>query len=279
MSLIRLLHVFVFLLASFGADPARASEIALSPLRQVVTAEAPRATFRLSNPTDRILDVRIGWIDLAATPEGYAPATARQRSQWSATPFLTLRPASLRLEPGRSAEVEVALKPGTTPPAGERRSHVLIEIDAARSPLRRIGGLEVDIGLAVSAPVILRGRGSASATIGDTRFERTPDGLLEVISSVQPTGEHSAYGKLVADFTPRDGAPITLGEVRNVAGYPDARRRRAVIRLEQPKLPAGALTLRYVGEAEFEGRVFAARTFAVAAPPAGAAPRRRSSDR
>lgn len=261
MKLFRLLSATLACLAA----PALASEIALAPLRQVLTAESPKATFRLTNPTDRILEARVSWIDLAATAEGYARATPKQRAQISAAPFLILRPAFVRLEPGRDAEIEVSLKPGMKIPPGERRSHMLIEIDAQRSPLRRIGGLEVDIGLAVSAPVLLRGKGEAAATIGNTRFGRTPDGLLEVVAAVEPQGAHSAYGRLVATFASAEGKR-EVGETRNVAAFPDAKERRVNVRLDTARLPAGVLTLDYVGEGEFEGRVFASRRFTVEAP-------------
>lgn len=256
------------LAALLAASTATASEFAVTPLRRVITAEQPVAEFRISNPTDRILSPRLSWIDLVATPEGYVAATAKQRAVLSAAPYLVLRPAYLRIEPRGSALVTIALKPGTKPPLGERRSHLLIETGAARTPLRKTSGLELDIGLGVSTPVILRGgKGEASARIGASRFLRSPEGLLTLESSIEPQGTYSAYGRIIVEFQQPGGDMRRLGEVRNVSAYVDAKRRIYTIPLNERALPAGALHVSFVGAEEFEGRVFVTRTFTVGAPP------------
>lgn len=258
-----LLILVLSLLAGFQAG---ASEIAVAPLRRVITADAPSATFRISNPTDRILEARVSWVDLAAGSEGYESISAKQRAQLSAAPYLVLRPAFLRIEPGGSADVTVALKRGAAPPTGERRSHVLVESGAARTPLRKTSGLELDIGLGISTPVILRGgKGEAAAKIGATRFLRSPEGLLLLETTIEPAGIFSAYGRLIAEYLPLDGEPTRLGEIRNVSAYIDAKRRVYTIPLNVRELPAGKLRLAFLGAEEFNGRSFATREFSVGA--------------
>lgn len=254
------------------AATAAHAEIALSPLRQVVSASSPVVTYRVSNPSARIVEGRIRWIDLAATETGYEEASAEQRARLSAAPFLTVSPAYFRLEPGASQAVTVALKDGAAPPPGEHRSHLAVETGAVRTPLRKAGGApELDIGLAISTPVILRGRsGEAAAAIGDTRLLRARDGRLEIETHVVSTGEFSAYGRVDIMFSPagknRPSKARLLKRVENVAAYTDAPRRRVVAPLGVEQLPAGVLEIRYVGRAEFEGREFATRAFEIAAP-------------
>lgn len=251
------------------AAAAARAEVALSPLRQVLTEEAPLATYRVSNPSARIIDGRVSWIDLAATKDGYRQARPEDRERLSAAPYLTVWPAFFRLEPGASVTISVALKKGARPPHGERRSHLLIETDAARTPLRKAGGsLEVDIGLGISTPVILRsGEIQARAAIGDTRLLRRRDGLLELETHIEPKNEISAYGCIDVIFTPKNGdAPQRLARIDNVAAYVDAPSRRVTAPLGLERLAAGVLEIRYEGRAEFDGITFAARAFEIAPP-------------
>lgn len=257
---------FLILLGLVASLPARA-EISLTPLRQVITEAAPVATYRLSNPSRRIVEGRVSWIDMTATETGYAPASAGDRERLSAAPYLTVWPAFFKLEPGGSAVVTVAARDRNAIPAGERRSHLLIETGAARTPLRRAGGLELDIGLGVSTPVVLRGgEGEARAEIGDTKLLRDSGGLLELSTTITPRGEYSAYGRIELRLTPFDGEPIELAALDNAAAWRDAGKRRFVLPLNLNYLPPGVLEITYRGRDEFEGRVFASRSFEVAPP-------------
>ncbi len=255
-----------FAAAAALAAPAQA-EIVLSPLRQVVTKERPVATYEIANTSDRIIDGRVGWVDLSAIETGYTEAAPAARATLSAAPYLVVSPARLRLEPGKRAVVTVRLKKGAVIPAGERRSHLLIETTPVRTPLRRAGGgLEVDVELGVSTPVILRGGAAAPAvSFAQTRLVRDSDGLLEIETTLSRTGRYSAYGHLTAAMT-RGGQTSALAEIRNVSVHVDASARRLTIPLAQNALPAGLLTLRYVGDAEYAGRAFAEKTFEIAPP-------------
>lgn len=257
----------LLILLWLGASlPARA-EIALSPLRQVVTEEAPLAVYRVSNPSARIVEGRVSWIDLVATQDGYVAASAEERARRSAAPYLTVWPAFFKLEPGASTAVTVALRKGVKIPAGERRSHLLIETAAARTPLRRAGGLELDIGLGVSTPVVLRaGPGNARARIGATRLLRDADGLLELSTKLHPAGEFSAYGQIVVRLTPAGGQPIELSRLDNIAAWSETTEKHVSVPLNAQYLPPGMLEISYTGRSEYEGRVFARRVFEVEPP-------------
>lgn len=255
------------LFAAACSGRASGAEFSVQPLRAVLTPQSQRQVFRVVNPGDRVLVVNISWADLAATDSGYRAATPEERAAFSAAPYLTIRPATLRIDPGASAEVTIAVKNPGQVPAGERRSHLLIDARATRTPVRRIGGLEADIDVAVTTPVFLRGaQGPAQAKLGDTKFSRSPDGLLTLTTSVTPAGSLSAYGTLAVDFAEAGGKTTRLGEIGNVSAYLEAASRRFEIPLGVARLPAGTLTLSYTGAAEFSGALFAQRSFAVAAP-------------
>ena len=245
------------------------ADIEISPLRHVLDAETREATFSISNPSGRILEGRVGWIDLAATKNGYEDATPEQRQKLSAAPYLKVSPANFRLEPGGRIEVTVSLKDKYNPPPGELRSHLLIKTAAARTLMRKASdrGLQVDIGVGVSTPVIIRGKGSAEAAIGETKLLRDKEGLLLLATQIEPTGTLSTYGRVTVSFSSntagKHGAKL-LGERSNVAGFTDTRNRLVEIPLGFFSLGAGSLTIRYEGMGEYAGRLFAEKTFEIA---------------
>jgi len=244
-----------------------AAEIIVSPLRQVITRQTPVAVYEVSNVSDRIIDGRIGWTDLSAVASGYEPAVPEVRARLSAAPYLVASPARFRLEPGKMTKVTVRLKKGAAIPVGERRSHLLIETTPVRTPLRRAGGgLEVDVGLGVSTPVILRsGLSAPVVAFSQTKLVRDADGLLELQTGLTRTGKYSAYGRLVAIMNSK-GQTKTVAEIDNVALHVDAPLRNMTLPLHESVLPPGTLTLRYVGSAEFEGRAFAEKSFEISPP-------------
>ena len=263
MKAIGLLATLAALLAATGAR----AELLVAPLRQVITATTPVVRYQVSNPSDRFVEARVGWIDLSATPEGYGPADATVRPMLSAAPYLVVSPARLRLEPGARAEVVVKLKKGTAIPSGERRSHLLIETSPARTPLRRAStGLEVDVGLGVSTPVILRsGQAAPVVKFEHSKLIRDDNGLLALETTLRNDGKFSAYGSLGASLAAGPGT-LSLARIANIAVYPDAGARRLVIPLGLEHLPAGLLRVTFAGDGEFRGRVLAAKSFEVSPP-------------
>lgn len=273
------IRAFAGLAAALWTTGANA-DLMVSPLRQVVTAKTPVVRYQISNPSDRFVDARIDWIDLSATPDGYVTASASARPFLSAAPYLVVKPARLRLEPGARAEVVVRLKKGAAIPAGERRSHLLIETTPARTPLRRASsGLEADVGLGVSTPVILRGGESSPAVAFEqSRLIRDEAGLLAFETTAVLSGKFSAYGTLEATLL-SEGRKEHLARIANIAVYPDAGARRLVLPLARERLPQGALHLTFTGAGEMRGKSLASKLFEVAPPEPAPAPRNVSADR
>ena len=260
--------IAAILVVLLTAVSARA-DMSIAPLRQVLTDDVRVVSFTVSNPSDRMLEGRISWLDLLASEKGYEPAPKEHRKKLSAAPYLIISPAQFRLEPGGKTEIEVRLKDGASIPRGERRSHLLIETAAARTPIRKASdsGLQVDIGVGISAPVILRGSGKAKASFGDTRLVRDSEGLLALETAIEVKSAYSSYGRVALYFNSYDnGEKRLLGVRENIAGYPDAARRLVEIPIGYVTLDSGELTISYEGAAEYAGRIFDTRTFEVAPP-------------
>ena len=248
-------------------DSRAYADLELSPLRQVITKQTKEATFQVSNPSSRIIEGRVSWIDLAATETGYEPAPASARPKLSAAPYLTVSPAQFRLEPGARVEVTVRLRDDVKIPRGERRSHLLFETGAARTPIRKAGsGIQIDIGVSASAPVLLRNGAKVSASIGDTHLDRDDNGLLVLATTIKSKGAISPYGRLLVRYAPDGENQIetVLVQRENVAGYLDSPERKFDLPLDRVELPPGDLEIRYEGAAEFSGRVFDTRAFKIA---------------
>jgi P pilus assembly chaperone PapD len=254
-------------MVAFAATIASAgAQLTVSPLRQVITPGQPVVVYRVSNASNRIIEGRVSWIDLKATEAGYATATAAERDRMSAAPYLAVWPATFRLEPGGVAAVTVRLRKERQPPAGERRSHLLFQTEAVRTPLRRAGGdLELDVGLGISTPVLIRGAGlDARATIGETRLLRAADGSLEIETHVSAESAATPYGAIEFYLGEPGAKPRLIARAANVSAFIDAPRRRVTAALGVEQLPAGDFEIRFVGDAEYRGQVFARRRFEIA---------------
>lgn len=261
------------------ASPARA-DILVSPLRHVLTLGTEKAVFTISNPSDRIVDVRVHWIDLTATETGYRDARPEERAMISAAPYLAVSPAFHRLKPGAREQVTVTLRPDRRPPRGERRSHLLFETAAHRTNLRKVSGLEADIGLSVSAPVILRrGKPQGDASFSSTRLLRDENGDLTLETKLRRKGAHSTFGRLEIalqvegeETTYKDdhagdrGNGEIIATLRNASLFTDVSERAFVLPIGRASLPKSILTVRYIGDGEYAGTVFAQKRFSIAAP-------------
>ncbi|MBI1392224.1 MAG: hypothetical protein GC152_05710 [Alphaproteobacteria bacterium] len=261
----------VFGLMALGKSHDAVAQFIVSPLRVVLDEDAPAMSFVVSNPSDRILDIKAEWLDLAATPDGYAPAGASLRRRLSAAPYLNVEPARLRLEPGERGEVRVGVRGANLSIDGERRSHLMFAAAASRSPLRRTGGgLMADIGLAVSTPVLLRGKGDTrdiAVAFDSARLDRDDIGDLVLVARLSASGPFSPFGALVAEFETTARRPAEkLAQVGNVSVPIDANSQDVTLSLGRASLPEGILRVRYIGEAEYEGRVFAEKSYDIASP-------------
>ena len=286
MKIERTWHPIIALFAFFGIWVQSAqAQLLLSPVRQVITTDRPEAIYSVTNASSRRVQASVSWVDLRALENGYEKADVKLRKNLSASPFLVVSPSFLDLDAGQKSLVSVTLRRPLPVLNGERRSHLLIESQAPRTPLHKANAsLPVDINLGLSTPVIVRGAaGKATAKLNDVQFSRNDAGLLQLDAKISPKGDFSSYGALVVYFLANDptdplrGLPLPeaahlpggareIARLANVAGYLEAKKRHFSVPLNVEFLPAGILTLRYEGTAEFSGIVFDEKSFDIAAP-------------
>ena len=253
-----------------------AAHILVTPLRVVVTETGREAVVEIRNQSDRLLDISLSWIELSVSPAGaYSPATPDAIQTGSASPFLSVTPRRAVIAPDETIRAIIRLE-APEAPAGERRSHLLIETAAPETTVRNasIASVPLDMSLGVSIPVLLRGRGRApSAVIETAFFKRRATGELVLAAAVARDGDYSAFGAFRALWRPTeasltegeaaDGETAVLGEIENFAVYAETPLRRVELPLGRDELDGGVLELVYEGRGEYAGRVFARRLFTI----------------
>ncbi len=272
--MIRRLRIAIacFFAALLSAGPARA-DLLVSPLRVVLTPDAPRARVRISNqsPAERIVRVRL--IDLAATETGgYRPPSLAERDAISAARYVELDGTDFVLPPRTDVETVVRLRADDLPTSfDERRVHLLVESAAPSAGIRRTSGrladLSLDMASGVSLPVLVRERGSIApeTAITSAAFRRDPDGRLQLRATLSADGPHSPTGALVVTWRAAGEAePRRVGRLSNVAVYRETPTRRFDVGLEEGDYADGRLAVTYLGAEEFAGVSFAERIFDVA---------------
>lgn len=266
--ILRILCAAAFFTPAFFAGAQSRAEISVSPLRSVLSSRNRSALYQISNSSDRIVEVKIDWVDLWATQNGYRPATPDERTAISAARHLVVEPAFLRLEPGAQGEVTVSLKTDGAIPKAETRSHLLFSSNAARTQLRKTGGgLEVDAKLQISTPVIIRSHArTPDVAIEKVKLVRTKKGLLDTEISLLLTGPYSAIGQLKVELMPKNaGRSISQSYVtKNVAIYPDTGKRKITVPLLKGQLPTSQINISFSGTDEYSGVHFATKTFSIA---------------
>lgn len=264
---------FLFAVLLGAAAPARA-HILVSPLRVVLTNEMRETVVEIRNQSDRLLDISLSWIELSVSDAGaYGPATRAEIEANSASPFLSVEPRRALIAPDEAIFAVIRLDADIIP-AGERRSHLLIETAAPETTVRNasVASVPLDMSLGVSIPAILRGAGAApSASIAEAAFKRRATGELVLSLTLTRGGDYSAFGALRALWRPSGAGaapPETLGAIENFAIYAERDRRRIELPLGRDELGDGVLEILYEGRGEYEGREFARRRFAVEGRPA-----------
>ena len=264
----KLIHLISLLFLLLLTSQTAAQTV--TPLRAVLSSDNPEAVFTVSNPTDRLLEVKLDWLDLTAREDGtYEPASAEHRASSSAAPYLIVTPAGFQLSPGMSRIVRVVrrddAKSGTQP---ERRSHLLIETQPAGKNLKTVSAkLPINMALGMSVPVILRdGAADIRAEIDQVKLVRMTDGGLALSVTINANGAHSLYGAIRAETAGRQKQTIARRE--NIAVYPETGTRRILMELGRASLPEGQLEIIYEGRGAYAGDVLARRIFIVG-PPSG----------
>ncbi len=269
--------IFLYLLL-FGLLGAAHAQTTISPLRASLDGQSPEAIFHITNPATHPVKVHLEWRDLIALENGgYRPASAEERAYISAAPLLALSPASFTLASGEKQQVTIRLRDPERLARfdHELRSHLLVVSAPDKGLRQKIGGLPLDMAVAVSVPVMLKPELPAStASIDRVWLERHQDGGLILKLALQRHGKASIITGFSAVLSKDFIAPEEIAIAHNIALYPEIEQRIVSLPLGTTALPGGEIELLLYDEGGTQPRLLARRIFYLAPPPGRAEPPR-----
>jgi len=250
------------------------AQISLSPLRAVITPQDPEFRFIISNPSQRLTTAKISLLDLKATQTGYENPSHDHRTQFSAAPWLIITPTRVTLKPGTREEITVRLRKSITSPVTEKRSHLLVQIGAARENIHLIDtkGIGLDMELAMSVPVILRPIKIETNKFSKqtTEFIKTELVRNEESHIVMHTNlshdqlKRSLFGDVIVSHqSHKREANRIYYKAGNIALFTDHPERQLILPLGRDNIPKGILSVKFIGRGEYEGQLLAEKLFSI----------------
>jgi hypothetical protein len=247
-----------WLLAALALVAGHASaQLMVHPTRIVFDDNQRAAQLEVINNSTETATYRLSLVNRRMSEDGqFIPVDEPQPGEQFADTMLRYSPRHITLAPGTSQVVRILLRRPSDLAAGEYRSHLLFAKQAeamrpdtgATAQARESIDIALNALIGVSIPVIVReGETRADVSIAKLALEAhagSPVAALELHRS----GNRSAYGDLVASFTPRGGTARIVGRAGGVAVYAPNAMRRVRLRLEPPPglvLANGTLTVGY----------------------------------
>lgn len=259
------------------AGSARAAgQLMVSPTRIVFEGNERTKQVNLINNGAETGRFRISFVRRKMTEDGKFEEVPDNEAGLFSDEFVRFSPRQVTLQPGQSQTVRLMLRKKRDMTEGEYRSHMLFQSlpDPATSDIGELAedrgkGLSVQLipVIGITIPVIIRqGELTSSVTLSD--FEISQANTVRAGSVLSLTinreGNRSAYGDFRVYFTPRGGAPVSVGQINGVAVYTPLGKRTVDIRLQTPSgysLSNGELHITYLkpGKDEHTGLLAEAR--------------------
>ncbi|HXZ02217.1 MAG TPA: hypothetical protein VEI03_19645 [Stellaceae bacterium] len=217
-----------------GAAPASA-QLTVSPTYLLFDDAVSTKAITVQNADRKEQVFRVSLIDLRMLPDGkMVRAEPPAANEHFASGMVRFAPREIVLAPGASEVVRLQVPPPGRRPAGEYRTHVLVQqVPYAQalgaSPFAPEAGVSLDLQavFGVAVPLIMRERGMPGAVaIAGIKLVPTPDDHPAVALALERSGERSVRGELALLL---DGE--TIETVDGVALYAPAHRRDMVLAL------------------------------------------------
>lgn len=256
------------LLSSVRAD------MLVSPSRVLMDDDNRGATLILRNPSDGPRTYRLRWEDKRAKPEGGYDMITGDEPWPSAVGMVRHSPRQITVGPKENQTVRFSWRPPANLPAGEYRSHLLLEvIPDISEPTSTFGatdkkgiGVQVHMQMSFSIPVVVRHNTAApKVSIGDVSVvpakDKNKDTRLAITFS--RAGIASSYGRVVVEMQRNKNSPVELiGEYRELSIFHELGQRKIFVPLRDKRIPSGAwIRIAYEGLKEYQGIVWDEKVF------------------
>lgn len=223
------LLAWLALLGSCLPLPAQA-DLIVSPTRVVLDNRRTAQLDLINNGTEPAT-YRIKVVNRRMSDSGeFMPANEAEPGERFADGMLHYAPRQVRLGPGESQVVRLAVRKPADLPEGEYRSHLLFErVPEAQGPTsieNRVasdGALNIQLTalIGVSIPVIVRhGQTHVAVRLSELDVAQPDPKQPPVLSlSLNREGNRSVYGDLLVTFVPHDGQEQEIARAAGVAIY------------------------------------------------------------
>lgn len=238
--------LLAILVLFLSAAEATAGAVNIAPLRAVLDSNTRGAAFTIYN-NDPVSDVtyRIALTDMVMGPEGairpLAEGEAPPAGMRSARTMLRLSPSQVRLKPGESQALRIALRAPEGTPSGEYRAHLMVTALPRTEPPSASGddrhlSIRLSSLYAVTVPIIVRiGGVSAAPLLENARFVPAIGARGDTLElDLARRGAASVFGDIAVFYAPPSGKAVEVGQIRRVAAYTELERRQVLVALKRP---------------------------------------------
>lgn len=245
------------------------ADLMISPTRVVLGDRNRSAKVTLINSSNLSRSYRIEWTQKVALPNGsYRELTENEKQQYSGLErIVRISPKQVTIPAGQSQSIKLLLRKKGKLSEGEYRSHLkFVALPVQKAPAAQGQmSLNINLLLSYSIPVMYR-NGTVSVqpaiqNVSITTKKETGQTFVKV--RLAHKDKYSATGRLVAYWTPKNGARRKVGLLNGFNFYPETPVTNAELYWKDFKLEAGILEVRYEGQQEFAGRLLASRSIEI----------------
>lgn len=250
------------------------ADMLISPTRVLLDDNNRSTTLILRNPSDGPRSYRLRWEEKRADSKGGYVAIGNDEAWPSASGMIRHSPRQITVGPQENQTVRFNWRPPANLPAGEYRSHLLLEVipdisepTATFAPKTSEDGIGIQVfmQMSFSIPVVVRHKiGVPQVALNQVKAvptQQTKHMGLEL--TFERSGEASSYGRVVVEMQRNQNSPVEqIGLQSELTIYHELDQRVVNIPLRDTRIPAGAwVRVAYEGQKEYQGILFAEKVF------------------
>jgi hypothetical protein len=258
------------LLLLLPVSAARA-DLTITPIRVVFEGRTRSATVDLLNITGTTNSYRLSWMDMKMGSGGrFVLMPIDENDKHSVGKMVIFTPRQVTIAPHGHQVVRLSLRKPADLPPGEYRSNLVMTRLAKFGPDEDSKSIapSLKVNLGFSIPVIVRSGEDKDLKVSLTapslhmsKNKKHPGPELG-ITIHRDAGHFSSYGTLKVYWQNEQGREQQIGEMSNVALYPETESRTMDIALSQNPT-SGMLKVVYEGKYESEGKTWAEKSFPI----------------
>ena len=264
----------IFICLALCLFSAARADMMISPTRVLMDDNNRSTTLTLRNPSDGPRSYRLGWQDNRARAGGGYDIITKDEQWPSAKDMVRHSPRQITVGAGENQTVRFSWRPPADLPAGEYRSHLLLEVipdiseptSTFKSGIPEKGiGVQVFMQMSFSIPVVVRhNTDSPKVSIGEVKVIPPKKGQETRLSIVfNRTGNASSYGRVIVEMQRDSNSPVELiGEYRELSIFHELDQREITVALRNKQISTGTwIRIAYEGLKEYQGTLWAEKLF------------------